>query len=98
MKRGQFSRRRPYPYDAYIGGVPVMLMNDSGDFVERKTKPLDATSPSTYEYSSADPRVEKTFMWTELYLGLGENIAPTRERPRRYRRCQIGRASCRERV
>lgn len=65
-----------------------MLMNDSGDFVERKTKPLDATSPSTYEYSSADPRVEKTFMWTELYLGLGENIAPTRERPRRYRRCQ----------
>lgn len=78
------SKRRPYPYDAYIGDVRVMLEPQAdGNMVSQKTKTLDATAPVDYTYSSADPYKERAFEWTELFGGFGQATA-TSGTPRRY--------------
>jgi len=78
------SKRRPYPYDAYIGPVKVILEPQAdGNLVTQKTKTLDATAPVDYTYSSANPYKERTSEWTELYGGFGQTTAP-RDIPRRY--------------
>lgn len=78
------SKRRPYPYDAYIGDVRVMLEPGAdGNMVTQKTKTLDATAPVDYTYSSADPFKERAFEWAELYGGFGQGTAPSGT-PRRY--------------
>jgi hypothetical protein len=80
------SRRRPWPYDAYIGTQRVMLVpDDDGQLIGRKTRTLDQSAPVTFEYGSANPFKERTFLWNKLYSGMGQAIAPSApETPRRY--------------
>src|SRR5690554_3419891 len=80
------SRRRPWPYDAYIGSQRVMLVPDeAGNLVGRKVQTLERSAPITFEYSSADPFQERPFPWTRLFSGMGQGTAPTApETPRRY--------------
>lgn len=78
------SKRRPYPYDMYVGAVKVMLEPQAdGNLVTSKTKTLEATAPIDYTYSAANPYKEKAFEWQELFGGFGQTIAPTGI-PRRY--------------
>lgn len=78
------SRRRPYPYDMYIGPVKVMLEPQAdGNLVSQKTKTLDATAPTDYTYSAANPFKERAFEWQQLYGGFGQSVAPNGT-PRRY--------------
>lgn len=78
------SKRRPYPYDAYIGGVRVMLEPQAdGNLVTQRTKTLEATQPPDYTYSAANPFKERPFEWHNLYGGFGQAIAPVGI-PRRY--------------
>lgn len=81
-----FSKRRPYPYDAYIGNVRVMLEPQAdGNLVSQKTKTLEATAPVDYTYSSANPYKERSFEWQALYGGFGQGTAPSISTvPRRY--------------
>jgi hypothetical protein len=78
------SKRVPFPYEAYVGPVKVMLapMAD-GNLVSEKTRTLDATAPVDYTYDSADPYKERAFEWHELYGGFGQTTAP-KGIPRRY--------------
>lgn len=79
------SKRRPYPYDMYVGDVKVMLeLQADGNLVTSKTKTLEATAPIDYTYSSANPYKEKAFEWQELFGGFGQTVAPTSGQPRRY--------------
>jgi len=81
---GQASRRRPWPYDAYIGTTKVILdPGQDGNLVGQKSKTLDQIAPTSYEYGSANPFAERTEDWTELYGGMGELVQPTTH-PRRY--------------
>jgi hypothetical protein len=83
------SRRRPYPYDCRIGtsrtgdgGVGFMLVpNRDGQLVSRKAEPLEA-QPTSYEYGSQSPFLERTYQWSDLYYGFGERTQPE-GRPRR---------------
>ena len=69
------SKRRPYPYDLYIGQTRVMLEPGAdGNLVAQKTKTLDATAPVDYTYSSANPFKERTFEFRKLYGGYGQTI------------------------
>lgn len=78
------SKRRPYPYDAYIGGVRVMLEPGAdGNMVTQKTRTLEATQPPDYTYSAANPFKERPFEWSKLYGGFGQSFAPI-GKPRRY--------------
>ena len=78
------SRRRPYPYDMYVGTVRVMLEPEAdGNLVAQKTKTLDSTAPVDFTYSSANPFKERTFDWTKLYGGFGQTVEPDTV-PRRY--------------
>lgn len=86
-KNGRASRVRPFPHDMYIGGVRVMLKPDElGNLVSQKTRTLDQSSPGDFNYGSENPIKERTFLWTNLYNGFGQPVAPNRERPRRYLR------------
>lgn len=80
------SKRRPYPYDLYLGEVRCLLEPGAdGNMVSQKTKTLDATAPVDYTYSSANPYKERAFEWQELYGGFGQGMAPQGGRPpRRY--------------
>lgn len=81
---GQASKRRPWPYDAYIGTTRVMLdPGEDGNLVGQKSKTLDQIAPTSYEYGSANPFSERTEDWTELYGGMGEMVQPP-TKPRRY--------------
>lgn len=81
---GQASKRRPWPYDAYIGNVRVMLAaSQDGTLIGTKSKTLDQIAPTNYEYGSANPFLERTESWNELYGGMGELVQPE-TRPRRY--------------
>jgi len=78
------SKRRPYPYDMYIANTKVILEPGAdGNLVAQKTKTLDATAPVDYTYSSANPFKERTFEWTKLYGGYGQEIEGTAQ-PRRF--------------
>lgn len=79
------SRRKPWPYDAYIKGIPVLLQpGEDGNLVSRKSKTLEATAPVTFEYSSASPYKERTVEFTELFGGMGLGVEPIRGDIRRY--------------
>lgn len=80
------SKRRPFPYDIYVGDVRCLLEPGAdGNLVSQKTKTLDATAPVDYTYSSANPYKERAFEWQELYGGFGQGTAPPGGRPpRRY--------------
>jgi hypothetical protein len=80
---GITSRRRPWPYDAYIGPVKTRLAPVEGQLVTEKTKTLDATAPIDYTYGSANPFKERTSEWQDLFGGFGQSEAPTTI-PRRY--------------
>jgi hypothetical protein len=93
------TRRRPWPYDAIIGGlkgfsedknplfeggIKVILEPDQdGNLVSENTKTLDATAPVDYTYGSANPYQERTSEWASLYGGFGQAIAPD-GKPHRY--------------
>ena len=78
------SRRRPYPYDLYIGATKVLLEPGAdGNLVAQKTKTLDATAPVDYTYSSANPFKERTFEWTKLYGGYGQFMEDAHGPPHR---------------
>lgn len=78
------SRRRPWPYDAYIGTVRVMLEPDQdGNLISENSKTLDETAPVDYTYSSANPYKERTTEFQKLFGGFGQAIAPDGT-PRRY--------------
>jgi hypothetical protein len=80
----QSSRRRPWPYDAYISKTRVMLQPGAdGNLVGTKSKTLDQIAPVNYEYGSSNPFLERTEAWNQLYGGLGETVQPE-TRPRRY--------------
>jgi hypothetical protein len=70
------SKRRPYPYDLYLGGIPVKLIGEGDNLVSQKSKTLDATAPVDYTYSSANPYKERVTEWQKLYGGLGQAEAP----------------------
>jgi hypothetical protein len=83
------SKRRPFPYDLYLGDVRCMLEPQAdGNLVTKKTRTLDATAPVDYTYSSANPYKERAFEWRELYGGFGQGTAPSGglsiQIPRRY--------------
>jgi hypothetical protein len=80
---GITSRRRPWPYDAYIGPVKVRLAPVEGQLVSEKTKTLDATAPVDYTYGAANPFKERTSEWQDLFGGFGQGEAPA-SLPRRY--------------
>lgn len=78
------SRRRPWPYDAYLGDVKVLLQPDQdGNLVSESSKTLDATAPVDYTYSSANPYKERTSEYQKLYGGFGQSMQPEGT-PRRY--------------
>lgn len=80
----QSSRRRPWPFDAIIDGTPVLLEpGEDGNLVGQKSKTLDQIAPTNYEYGSANPFLERTESWDQLYGGMGQAVQPE-TRPRRY--------------
>lgn len=86
--RAPGSRRRPHPYDLYVGSdVRVMLEPQAdGNLVSQKSKTLDATAPVDYTYGSANPFKERSFEWSELFGGFGQAVAPNSV-PRRFSHC-----------
>lgn len=73
------SRQRPYPYDARVADVWVTLMpGEDGNMVSKKAKTLEATAPSDYSYSAANPFQERTIPFRELLGGMGLGIEPDR--------------------
>jgi hypothetical protein len=69
------SRRRPYPYDLYISGFPVILRpSDAGIMVGRKMESLQGVAPITYEYSSQPVYAERTFAFRKIQGGYGERV------------------------
>lgn len=70
--RTPLSKQRPYPYDAYVQTVPVMLKPGKDDnLVGRKSRTLDATAPVTYDYGSQSPYKERTARFRDLFGGMG---------------------------
>jgi hypothetical protein len=83
MARPGWSRRIPWPHDAMIGGLGVMLKpGEDGQMVATKSKPLDA-APATYQYETQQPFLERTYVLKDLFDGMGQQSQPT-ETPRRY--------------
>src|SRR5262252_2709264 len=77
------SRRDPYPYDARVDGLGVVLApQKDGTFVSRRVQPLQA-QPTSYEYNSNSPFVGQTYEFRHLVLGAGERFQPVGT-PRRY--------------
>jgi len=63
----------------------MLLPDQNGNLLGRKTRTLDQSAPTTFEYGSANPMKERTFIWGKLYSGLGQSLAPVApEIPRRY--------------
>ncbi len=85
MSNFSYSKRRPWPYDLYIGSDLKCLLEPGvdGNMVAQKSKTLDATAPVDYNYGSANPFKERTFEWQQLFGGLGVAVAPDTV-PRRY--------------
>jgi hypothetical protein len=70
--RTALSKQRPWPYDAYIQSIPVILKPGKDDnLVGRKSKTLDATAPTTYDYGSQSPYKERTARFRDLSGGMG---------------------------
>lgn len=81
---GPMSRQKPWPYDAYIGDVRVMLQpGEDGKLNSKKSKTLEATAPITYAYSSANPYKERTSIYENMFGGMGLSVAGA-VTPRRY--------------
>lgn len=83
----RFEQERPYPYDALIGGMPVMLA-DPGDGVtpwhEEQAKFFDqlvALSAEDRSYAQWPPDVEFPWAVTDLIEGMGQSDqSPTTRR------------------
>lgn len=72
------SRRRPWPYDAYVKDIPVTLQpGEDGHMVAKKSKTLDATAPVTFDYGSASPYKERTALFRDLLGGMGLSVEPS---------------------
>lgn len=83
MARPGWSRRDPWPHDARIGGLGVMLKpGEDGQLVATKSKPLDA-APATYQYETQQPFLERTYVLKDLFDGMGQATQPS-ESPRRF--------------
>jgi hypothetical protein len=83
VARPGWSRRDPWPYDARIGGLGVMLKpGEDGQMVATKSKPLDA-APATYQYETQQPFLERTYVLKDLFDGMGQQSQPS-DTPRRY--------------
>lgn len=79
-----YSRQRPWPYDAYVSDVKIMLVpEENGQLVSKKSKTLEATAPITYAYSSANPYKERTSIYELMFAGMGLSESDTAS-PRRY--------------
>lgn len=79
------TRRRPWPYDLYLGTVRCLLEPDKdGNLVSENSRTLDETAPIDYTYSSANPYKERTSEWQKLYGGFGQTVADEADVSRRY--------------
>ena len=69
-----WQRLPPWPYDARIGGVGVMLKpGENGEMVARKSQRLDQVAPQTYEFvNSLPPYVERPFYFGPFPDGMGQ--------------------------
>lgn len=68
------SRRKPFPYDIHVNNVGCMLKpNAEGQLVGRQAQPLRA-DPTTYEYGSASPFLEKTDPFNDIKGGYGQAV------------------------
>ncbi len=87
------ARRKPWPYDLVVdtddgaGGVGMMLQpaGEKGNgplFTATRAKPLEA-QPTSYEYGSASPYLERTYPHNQLVLGMGQRVQE-QGTPRRY--------------
>ena len=83
------SRRKPYPFSAYIAGVPVMFKTDQNgkELYGKKEIDLEGVAPSVWDYASASPYKATTYPFRGLELGMGEVTQEGRGRPQRYRSC-----------
>lgn len=86
---GAYSRARPWPNDAEVdagdGWVGLQLVpGQDGLLVARTEESLAGVSPTSYEYGSADPSRETTFVFGPLTGGMGEHTqsGPTSTRYR----------------
>lgn len=78
------SRRRPFPYDVMINGVGCMLKPDEwGTLVGKQAQPLRA-EPTTYEYGSASPFLEKSFSFDNIRGGYGQSVQEQEEANRSF--------------
>lgn len=76
-RNNTISKRRPWPYDAYISTVKVTLQpGQDGNLVSKKSKTLDATAPVTFDYGSASPYKERTALFRDLLGGMGLAVEP----------------------
>src|SRR5678816_3399207 len=79
MARPGWSRRSPWPYDLRLGGVQglglMLRPAEDGQLVAVKSKPLDA-APATYQYETQQPFIERTYVWRDLWDGMGQQVQP----------------------
>ena len=69
------SRRRPWPYDLIVNGVPVILRpQENGLMIGKKVQSLQGVVPITYDYSSQPVYAERTFPFRRLTGGYGDRI------------------------
>lgn len=88
-RRGR-ARSRPYPFDAVLDGLRVMLLYQDDKQTQKliSTKPADQSNvvPTDYGEDARSPLHGKNFTWDTLHLGLGQRTEPRGGQPSgRYR-------------
>lgn len=73
---GPFSHVQPWPGDMKINGVYVRLLANpqTGRLITDRPKPLDGTTPDTYDYGSFSPYFVRTFPMRGFLGGAGQSI------------------------
>lgn len=78
-----FGRPRPYPYDAVINGLRVMLLYTDADAAKRgailiSEKPSDQSNvvPTDYGEDARSPILGKNSTYATLHFGIGQKIEP----------------------
>lgn len=77
-RRGR-PRPRPWPFDAVIDGLRVMLLEQAPDNSRMVSqKPPDQTNvvPTDYGEDARSPLWGKNYTWDTLHLGIGQRTAP----------------------
>lgn len=55
----------------------MLVPDENGQLVSKKSKTLEATAPITYAYSSADPYKERTSIYELMFAGMGLSESDT---------------------